>query len=218
MTIRLLIAFDNLKQIIDLASTWQTFQPKINMENIYNAPMVSGALSFEVIVCPENHNTRSFHIIEIHKALFGYFTNLSSALDRLAYEINILYQIEMSKPIIDWGYFFGNAHKETPKLSIPLLFNIVNNHNKQKINWIIECRNRLLHDGILNIEISDTIYLPKYPSDPDNSEITPMKIECVNAYWEVVHTIDDLYAGLLTQVKKWGVPLKIHHRNLDINE
>jgi len=209
MTIRLLIAHDNLKQIICLASQWHTTGPLIiNMGNSSPLPMVSGALSYDPIVRPDNHNTKSFNLIEVHKALFGFFSNLNSAMDRLAYEINILYQIEMNKPIIDWAYFFGNAHKD-PQKPIPLLKDIVNNHNKQRINWIIECRNRLLHDGILNVELNGSIYLQKYPGDSNKDVKTQMKDECENAYSEIVHTIDEIYGSLLTQIETWGLPLKI---------
>lgn len=157
MTIRLLVTYDNLHKIKELASQWRSIASKLIVCNNYS-DKVSGAPNIEAIIFPGN--TKKFPLICVHKALFGFFSNINSAMDRLAYEIGKLYEIKNKN--IDWNYFFG----KTPECSIPLLKDIVNSRDKTKINWVIGCRNRLLHDGILKFKLDRykySIYLPKNP-------------------------------------------------------
>jgi hypothetical protein len=185
MTIRLLVTVDNLYMIKSLAYQWKSsgLSEFIVSENRSRGPMVSGALSYEVFGQPGNHKNKTINLIDVHKVIFGFFSNLSSAMDRLAYEIKNVYKIQDEG--IGWSYFFG----KTPRISIPLLEQIVNSHDKAKIKWIIQCRNRLLHDGILRFELNSSICLPEYPRD-SKSKWLPMETECDKAFWEIVDIID----------------------------
>ncbi len=207
MTIRLLVTYDNLEMVKSLASQWKSIVHSefILSENDSRGPMVSGALSYEVFAQPGNHKNTTFNLIDVHKALFGFFSNLSSAMDRLAYEIYNFYEKkdQRQRNSVDWGYYFG----KDPKESIPLLEQIVNSHNKAKIKWIIDCRNRLIHDGILRFELKSSICLPRYPSDL-NSKWLPMETECDKAFWEIVDTIDAIYGSLLGKIETEGLPLR----------
>lgn len=206
MTIRLLVTYDNLHMIKCLTSQWHSIGPELLITDKENShiTMVSGATSYDVIVFPGN-DTEKINLIDVHKALFGFFSNLNSAMDRLAYEIGYLYEIR--NKMIDWGLFFGNAFKK-PIHPIPLLESIVNSHDKTKIDWIIECRNRLLHDGILRFELKNSIYLPEYPRDSARNCSLLMETACDKAFWEIVSIIDAIYGSLLGKINAEGLPFK----------
>ncbi len=203
MTIRLLVAHDDLHIIKTLASKWK-FVKDASGFNAFNnpsdAPRVSGALSYEVIVCPGK-----FDFIDVHKALFGFFSNLNSAMDRLAFEIAKLYEI--SDDHIYWSSFFGKK----PTYSIPPFKKIVNDQNQNKINWAIECRHRLLHDGILSIEFEDedSIRLPKCPRNFKCNHWEPMETACDSVFWEIIDTMDATYGTLFNEITAKGLPLRL---------
>jgi|GEM_PF-6174186 len=109
MTIRLLVAHDFLAKITQITSKLSQAQV-ISSNNLHDRVYVSGALQRDIIVFPMQER-QALNMVEIHKGLFGFFSNLCTALDRMAFEIGILYDFKEVRYKIDWNYFFGSEAK-----------------------------------------------------------------------------------------------------------
>lgn len=198
MTIRLLVAHDNLVQIKQI-----TNMQLLSNFNPLGHVFVSGAPQHECIILPSQER-QPLNMVDIHKALFGFFSNLGAALDRVALEIGILYNLVSEPRVrykIDWNYLFGSK----PKEKINLLAYCA---NIPTIHWAVECRNRLIHDGVIRFTICNgSIYLPDDPKQQAASS-KPADNVCEDAYWKAVEIIDAIYRDLSYEITSKRLPLK----------
>jgi len=202
LTIRLLVAHDNLEELIDFEQNLCQGQDIIINDTPLGPVYVSGASQCEIINL-QSQEKQKLKMIDVHKGLFGFFSNLGAVLDRVALEIGILYDYVSHPNLrfrIDWNYFFGN----TPKIKL-----LTYCADKSDIKWAVKCRNRLVHDGIIKVDRNNnSFYLP---DEPDNERSTFSKHaikDCKKAFWETVDTIDKIYGDLSKEICSKNLPLK----------
>jgi len=120
----------------------------------------------------------------IQLALYESFTNFGSILDRLAYEINRLYELAIPRHSLDWKKL--TSEPELCKLSVKNqdLAELLSKY-RNNFHTAIRYRNRLIHDGIIDFKVEQEhkcrypefrIKLRKTPDD-DNSPFSVDAIE-----------------------------------------
>lgn len=176
-------------------------------ERFYGKDGASGGSGAPVEIIEIQHDGKKtrleFRWVDVHLALYGFFTNFGSVLDRLSYEVNLLYQLGARR--IDWPRLLGVGH-ESPKT-----WNSLNGKDAQLASFIrtqaptVEraslYRNRLVHDGLIdfNPEISYrgiTIWLrrPRDNSSPMNANALEF---CKQAKSDVLKLLDGSYFLML---------------------
>lgn len=215
MTIRLLVTHDYLNKIENQRKIVQY----IVYKDSHYVPKVSAAPSYDVMILngqilttlsSENREQKNkFNLVDVHKTLFGYFSNIGSSLDRVAFEIAKLYELKNKN--IYWRTFF--SENPNSKISHKIekirkdLFPCV--ANATSIDWAIDCRHRLVHDGIIKFQIyNGSILLPDNPNQQTNFTLE-MGNRCVTVFWEIVETINKIYGTLYKKILSEGLPLKI---------
>ena len=145
-----------------------------------------------------------------HLALYEFFTNFGSILDRLAYEINMLYNLQIPKVKIDWG----QLTKETNLTKIggkdkELEASLRNYMGKLKT--ATRFRNRIVHDGMIKVDIDISIMglSVNLAQDPDN-ETSPMNKDavsfCEETKADILKLLDGSYELILQHIETQGKP------------
>jgi len=116
----------------------------------------------------------------VHVALYEFFTNLGSILDRLACEISMLYRLGIPKDKIDWGKLAKGTNltkleEKDRYLSASLEVYV------GKFKTAVRYRNRIVHDGMIKIEthIRSQGLSVNLAQDPDKGS-SPMNIDAVS--------------------------------------
>jgi len=146
----------------------------------------------------------------VHLALYEFFTNFGSILDRLAYEINMLYNLQIPKVKIDWG----QLTKETNLTKIggkdkELAASLGNYMGKLKT--ATRFRNRIVHDGMIKVDIDISIMglSVNLAQDPDN-ETSPMNKDavsfCEETKADILKLLDGSYELILQHIETQGKP------------
>ena len=146
----------------------------------------------------------------VHLALYEFFTNFGSILDRLPYEINMLYNLQIPKVKIDWG----QLTKETNLTKIggkdkELAASLGNYMGKLKT--ATRFRNRIVHDGMIKVDIDISIMglSVNLEQDPDN-ETSPMNKDavsfCEETKADILKLLDGSYELILQHIKTQGKP------------
>jgi len=151
-----------------------------------------------------------FQYAMLHLALYEFFTNFGSILDRLAYEINMLYNLRLPKLTIDWGQL-------TKETNLTILAGKDNNLSASlsdyigKIKTAIRYRNRIVHDGVIKVEV-DTIGMGlsvNLAQDPDNED-SPMNVDaisfCEETEADILKLLDGSYELILQHIGTQGKP------------
>jgi len=148
--------------------------------------------------------------IDIHLMLYEFFTNFGSILDRLAYEINMLYDLGIPKVKIDWGQLTKKTNStklegKDKNLAVSLW------DYTGKLQTATRYRNRIVHDGIIKVEtdISVSGLRVNLTQDPDN-EASPMNVDavsfCEETKVDILKLLDKSYELILQHIKIQGKP------------
>ena len=153
--------------------------------------------------------------VTIHLALYEFFTNFGSVMDRLAYEINVLYELNEKK--IDWPKLI-DKRKNNDKVWKSLckkdeILAVIIEDYSPKFKTANLYRNRLVHDGLIdfNPDISFrgiNIFLGQNPDD----NTSPMD---VNAIEFCKQTKTDML-GLLD--KSYDLMIQYYNKSSDRRE
>lgn len=143
--------------------------------------------------------------IDIQLALYEFFTNLGSTIDRLAYEIDMFYELKIPRLQLDWG-------KLTSEPELAKLYGR-NNALAKLLEEYHSCfytatryRNRLIHDGIIHFEVELNyggliINLREKPDD-DKSNFNVNAIDfCENTKKKVLKLLNKSYKLMLEDYK-----------------
>jgi len=90
--------------------------------------------------------------IDIHLALYEFFTNFGSVIDRLAYEIDKLYELNIPRRYLDWGELTSKSELDKLSKKTTVLVSLLGEY-RNKFHNATRYRNRLIHDGIINFEV-----------------------------------------------------------------
>ncbi|MFC2033987.1 hypothetical protein ACFLTT_01095 [Chloroflexota bacterium] len=92
-----------------------------------------------------------FRYVDIHLALYEFFSNFGSVIDRLAYEIDKLYELNIPRRYLGWGKLTSKSELDKLSRKDEVLANILCEYQKNFCT-ATRYRNRLIHDGIINFE------------------------------------------------------------------
>ena len=151
-----------------------------------------------------------FKHIDIQLALYEFLTNFGSVLDRLAYEINMLYDLGIPKRELYWS----NLKKEINLTKLDgkdeALTKLLREYS-ESFKLASRYRNRLVHDGIIKIETNPShsgldIMLAEDPKDDES----PMNVDaikfCNEAKANVLKLLDRSYELMLQHHQNHGNP------------
>ena len=179
-----------------------TFKAQSSSANNLGAPI-------ETIEIGENEPF-DFHHAIVHLALYEFFTNLGSILDRLALEINMLYNLQIPKVKIDWGQLTQETNLTELEGKDENLSALLRNYQK-KFYKAVRYRNRIVHDGMIKVEIDISItgLNVNLAQDPDN-EKSPMNEDavsfCEETKADILKFLDGSYELILQHIETQGKP------------
>ena len=176
-----------------------------------------GAPIDEIKIGSDTGNKLYIYHKKIHYALYDFFIDLSSILDRLFYEINMLYKLgNWEKGCLDWNKLVNP--KKPDKLQIlkqkdgrlsKFIENMSGNFNR-----VSSYRNRLIHDAIVHTNIGRTIQIPRMfqvllPDEPNNlisTNYVDATDYCKKLKSDVLKLLDGSYKLIIENIKTSGNP------------
>jgi hypothetical protein len=158
---------------------------------------------------PPSH---SFPLIVAHTAVFDFFTNYGSALDRFAWEVDMLFNLQINPRILDWGSLNRQNQINVLALKDQLLANRIKNYHNSSASRLLRYRSKLLHDGmqpITAVAVSPHDWEVRIPSNPDDPT-SPLSIVALGfiqtSLDELVQFLDDCYGLLIGRLHVGNPP------------
>lgn len=152
----------------------------------------------------------------IHSALFDYFANLHSILDRLAYEVNMLYELgNWIEDRLDWNKLVNPKKQRLLNRLVCKDVNLGTFIKKQIKNFenVSFYRNRLLHDGFISTKIEREgfprefcVFLPQEPNDVNSSNDVNAIVYCKGLKANILTLLDESYKLMLQHYQTHGKP------------
>lgn len=179
-----------------------------------DSSLETGGAPVEEISFPGNKTIR-FHYDKVYFALYDFFTNLGSVLDRLAYEINLLYELgDWLEERIDWFRLVNPRNR---------FLCCLNNKDKNLAEFIqaqatnfkrmLTYRNRLIHDSIIRADIETVgfphkfhVFLPRDPNKQKTQRDVDAVVFCKKTKANVLKLLDEGYRLMLQHHKNYGNP------------
>jgi len=179
-----------------------------------DSSLETGGAPIEEISFPGNKTIR-FHYDKVYFALYDFFTNLGSVLDRLAYEINLLYELgDWVEERIDWLRLINPRNRFLCCLSDKDK-NLAEFIQAQATNFkkIPTYRNRLIHDSIIHTDIETAgfprrfqVFLPRDPNKQKTQRDVDAVEFCKKTKADVLKLLDESYRLMLQHHKSHGNP------------
>jgi len=148
--------------------------------------------------------TVEFKWIEMHLALYAFFSNFGSILDRLSFEVNLMYELRARK--VDWAKLLG-----VPPFPVKLL-QALHEKDAKLADFVksqaplfekaIGYRNRLVHDGLIefNPEITHrgiAVWLRENPSDAASEMNVNALAFCGRTKADMLNLLNQSYSQML---------------------
>jgi len=218
-------ALDQLKLKINRinAEIQKTITEQFNKGDAFNmamrlhtqdSPLKTGGAAIEEITLPRNKTVILRHDT-VHFALYNYFTNLGSILDRLAFEINMLYQLgDWVEEKLDW------LRLTNPKDRFLCCLNVKDKNLAEftqaqtaSFKKVPAYRNRLIHDSIIHTVIEGVGFPREFrvflPRDPNRGK-TQWDVDaiefCKKARADALKLLDGSYKLMLQHLQTHGKP------------
>jgi hypothetical protein len=163
----------------------------------------SGVLTF---VPPQGSKVPEFHMINVYRHLYSFYSNGGSCLDRLGVELVMLYKLPAgTKP--DFGCLYGKGGP-TSVLRSPSMKTLFNSPNAAICHEFMQYRHRHIHDGLVRIYTGGgQMYLPEMLSDGKlGSSYVNMEQTCKAQFAAVESFIDEAYRTVWADLQKQGKP------------
>ena len=184
-----------------MSGTWQAESSSLNTKGAPIEIIDIGGEHFEL-----KH-------IDIQLALYEFFTNFGSIIDRLTFEINKLYSLGIPPKQVYWGTLTNVKGK---------YYDILKGKNAElatllakstdKFERASKYRNRMVHDGIIKVELDSSIVskaivlLAKDPND-NNSPMNRDAIKfCMQVKNDILKLLDGSYELILHHLRNNGNP------------
>lgn len=182
-----------------------TWQDKNSLSNTKGAPIETFKIAGKDF---------DFRHDYIQLALYEFFTNFGSVIDRLAFEIDKLHELNIPRYSLDWGKL--TSKPELRKLSVKnqVLAKLLGKYRNNF--WAaIRYRNRLIHDGIIDFEVErehkcrHTGLRIKLRKKPDNDD-SPFSVDAIEFCEErkvsLLRLLDRSYELILQHIENHGNP------------
>lgn len=177
-----------------------------------NSPLNTGGAPIEIIeIAGERLELRH---IDIHLALYEFFTNFGSVIDRLAYEINLLYGLGVK--MVDWSEVTDVRQGKGKN------WKALNSKDANLSGFIRNCtsqftkalgyRNRLTHDGIIRIEVDVHSFsgVSIMLAEDCQNDTSPMNVDavsfCERTKAGVLKLLDGSYELMFQHLQSYGKP------------
>jgi len=139
--------------------------------------------------------------IDIHLALYNFFTNFGSVIDRLAYEIDKLYELNIPSRYLGWGKLTSKSKLGELSRKSEVLANLLGEYHN-KFYTATRYRNRLTHDGIIHFEVEYRllrliISLREKPDDDESNFNVNAIGFCEDKKKEVLMLLNESYKLML---------------------
>lgn len=170
MTIRLLFTHAALDGIGEVTRRVDHFARQVRLNNppmtsginlnlwLSTSPPLSGS-GASVLHDPNAEEKLKVRLIDLHKHLYSFYTNGGSCLDRLGWEVNRVYELGLSDRAVGFGAVKNKVLKN--KSQWPHLYQLFSDPKyKDRIEDFKDYRNRMVHDGIVPLDVRDRVYLP----------------------------------------------------------
>ena len=145
--------------------------------------------------------------IDIQLALYEFFTNFGSIIDRLAYEIDKFYELNITRHYLDWGKLTSEPKLDKLSRKNEVLANLLGEY-RNDFHTATRYRNRLTHDGIIHFEVKwsyagSIINLREKPDD-DGSNFNVNAIGfCEDKKKEVLTLLNESYKLMLQDYENY---------------
>ena len=151
----------------------------------------------------------------VHFSIFDFFVNLMSILDRLAYEINLLYELgDWVEENMDW------LKLTNPKNRFLCCLNVKDKKlagfikaQKTSFAQVPAYRNRLIHDSIISTRIERVdspfkfqVFLPQKPTKQKSKADVDLIRFCEKAKVDILNLLDESYRLMLQHYQNYGRP------------
>ncbi|NQT04955.1 MAG: hypothetical protein HQ577_02990 [Dehalococcoidia bacterium] len=205
-----------IKEAIKIQSEKKFNKGKIfEVSGTYHAQdsyLKTGGAPIELIEISGKRKPIAFHYDCAYLALYSFFTNLGSVLDRLTYEIDMLYSLKITRSERYWSTLIKDTKPYLGKLKVKdgnladLLVDYAG-----KFSSAIRYRNRMVHDGVIRLSLSSP-YLKfdlMLAQDP-NDDVSPMNVNAIEFCKEVKYNLlklaDKSYKLMLKRLQSHGNP------------
>ncbi|MFC2003019.1 hypothetical protein ACFLV4_03635 [Chloroflexota bacterium] len=182
--------------------------------HLQNSRLKTGGAAIEEISF-DNDKAITIYYDKVHFALYEFFSNLGSILDRLAFEINLLYVLgNWINGKLDWlritnpaGTFFLQLERKDKDLAHFI--------QAQKVYFqkVLDYRNRLIHDSIISANIDRNGFPRKFHiflSQDPNDINSPMNVDaiefCKKSKNDVLKLLEGSYVLILQNLHNHGNP------------
>ena len=134
---------------------------------------------------------------DIQLALYKFFTNFGSLLDRLAFEIDKMYELDISQRELSWGKLTSNFVLGKLGKKSQALFCLLTEFH-EIFSKPIRYRNRLTHDGIIHFEVAFVlrrlvINLREKPNDNDSECNIDAIVFCKDIKEKILTLLNESY-------------------------
>lgn len=172
------------------------------------------------------YNTQYYHVVKdgthwyhapnisvnsfaLHKALYQFFTNFISSLDRMALEVSRLIPGTNARHFSQLTdnasaavrFLNGRGNNNLTNISIRTSGPPAN--HSEKVMEANKYRNRVVHDGIIRIDIdqsSGTVYLPDDPEAVRPNFNLPTAAFCRERFESLINLLNSMYSELLSLI------------------
>ncbi|RPJ77059.1 MAG: hypothetical protein EHM20_06660 [Alphaproteobacteria bacterium] len=205
LTIRLLLAQDSFRRLQDYEQRYK----RLSGDYIVKDPVTALSGVVAPILSPYNFIGEEIktETIRAHEYFYSFLTSAVSALDRLANEIDSIYELNIRK--VDWGSLKnGFSALESTNSNLKQYLTTVMSESNQDVKLLFDYRNIAEHEGAVIIEEfsrgritmtdSYTIKVQSDPRDP-NSTINRELVNTCRIFFCLVVNICDRVYDLIAQ-------------------
>lgn len=202
----------------------QYFHAYLTSKNYWNgdlSPIIAGMQDYRIDY-PDDVSVRMIekqtwvHTFDLYSGIYDFFSNLDSCFDRVRLELNSIYfdghkELDPTKSNGNkyWGQYLGLKNKAIVRLNskgysaiTSVLTGTLSTNLDQRTS---KYRNRLIHDGDLEIKTdinTGVVYLPDNPLAIKLNFATEMIPFITKIYGDVQALFHDIYASIITDVRK----------------
>ncbi len=178
-----------------------------------DSSIVTGGAPVEVIKIQGKRKPIEWHCDTAHLALYEFFTNFGSILDRLTYEVNMLYDLGIPKKVRYWSKLTDKTYLEKLKneKKDEALADLLKEY-RSNFKGAIRYRNRMVHDGVIRVDLKSPIlrgFNVMLAQDPNNdkSDMNVNAIQfCGKVKSDVLSLLDGSYKHILEHINTHGNP------------
>jgi hypothetical protein len=140
-----------------------------------------------------------FKHIDVNLALYEFFTNFVSILDRLSYEVDKVYGLNIPKHLLDWVKLTSDVGIAKVRKKDGVLADLLGKY-RYSFYTATRYRNRLAHDGIIDFEVErpePIIHLRENPDDDKSNFNVDAILYCEDKRKDVLTLVNESYKLML---------------------